>query len=154
MGDATEETTPTAVLRQVERYHFRANFPGTSVPEVALDESVPTGTGRGPNPVQDLALAVGHCLSSTLTSTLERAHVAVGPMRTTVWTSMGRNPSGRTRVQGLRVRIEVAVTDPNAADRFAHSVEIFEDYCPVTGAVRQGIPTTVTVVAPTAGAVG
>jgi uncharacterized OsmC-like protein len=145
MSAPSDAAPPTTVLDQVERFRFEASFPGTTLTKLTLDEPVPTGTGSGPDPVQDLAVAVGHCLSSTLASSLERAHVATGRIRTSVWTTMGRNANGRLRVVGLRVTIEAAPIDPSDRDRFARCVEVFEEYCPVTGAVRQAIPTAVEV---------
>lgn len=145
MAATSETSEPTAVLDQVEHYRFDATFPGAPLGPLTLDEPAPTGTGTGPNPVQDLAVAVGHCLSSTLVSTLERARVGATRLRTSVWTTMGRNANGRLRVVGLRVLIETGPRESAERDRFAHCVEIFEDYCPVTGAVRQAIPTSVEV---------
>jgi organic hydroperoxide reductase OsmC/OhrA len=127
-------------LTQVERYEFSATYGGEPFPAATVDEAPPVGKNAGPNPVQTLALAVGHCMSSTLVSTLERAHVAVAPIRTTVWATVGRNERGRLRVQGLRVEIRTRPLDEADRPRFDHCLEIFEDFCTVSGAVRAGIP--------------
>jgi organic hydroperoxide reductase OsmC/OhrA len=82
---------------------------------------------------------VGHCLSSTLFNTLERSHVRASPIRATVTITFGRNGAGRKRVVGLDARIECAPLDESDRERFDRCVAIFEDYCTVTGSVREGI---------------
>lgn len=128
-----------AELEQVERYEFTVRFPSSPHPPLAVDEPAPTGTNRGPNPTQVLAAAVGHCMSSTLFSTLERAHVPATPFHTTVRVTVGRNANGRRRVLGMDVTIEAAPLNEGDRDRFEHCVSIFEDFCTVSGAVREGV---------------
>jgi len=127
-------------LEQVERYCFTVKFADAPFPAVTVDEPPPVGEDRGPNPVQSLAMAVGHCMSSTLVNTLERAHVRVTPVRTTVRATLGVNEKGRRRVRGLRVEIATQPVDEADRERFDHCVEIFADFCTVSGAVREGIP--------------
>jgi uncharacterized OsmC-like protein len=131
---------PLVELVQVEKFEFEATFPGARYPGLTVDESPPAGHDAGPNPTRSLCLAVGHCMSSTLTNTCDRAHVRIRPIRTTVRATVGRNDKGRWRVQQLEVEIDTGPVD--AADRaaFDHCVEIFPDYCTVSGSVRQGIP--------------
>lgn len=126
-------------LTQVEKYRFTIEFVEAPFPGLTLDEPPPAGGDAGPNPVQSLATAVGHCMSSTLVNTLERAHVAVAPIRTTVRATIGVNERGRRRVRELRVEIHTHPLDEADRSRFDHCVEIFEDFCTVSGAVREGI---------------
>jgi uncharacterized OsmC-like protein len=135
-------------LTQVERFEFEATFPGAAYGPLTVDEAAPIGHDHGPNPVRTLALSVGHCMSSTLVSTCERAHVPILPVRTVVRATVGRNEKGRLRVQLLEVNLTTAPRDAADADRFAHCVEIFPDFCTVSGAVRQGVTIAHRVVAP------
>jgi|HubBroStandDraft_1064217.scaffolds.fasta_scaffold01452_12 uncharacterized OsmC-like protein len=126
-------------LTQVEKYRFTIEFADAPFPGTTLDEPPPVGGDAGPNPVQSLAQAVGHCMSSTLVNTLGRARIAVTPLKTTVTATVGTNERGRRRVRELHVEIH---TQPvNEADRpqFDRCVEIFADYCTVSGAVREGV---------------
>jgi uncharacterized OsmC-like protein len=135
------EFSPVQVeVDQVDRYRFQVTYPETPLAPLTVDEPVPVGAGTGPDPGRALAGAVGHCLSTTLYNTLERSRVRATPIRTTVTLRFGRNAAGRKRVIGLAVRIECAPLDEADRDRFNRSVAIFEDYCTVTGSVRQGIP--------------
>jgi uncharacterized OsmC-like protein len=127
-------------LEQIVRYEFQAQFADAPFPGITVDEPPPVGGDRGPNPVQSLALAVGHCMSSTLVNTLERAHVRVTPIRTTVRVTVGVNDQGRRRVRHVGVEITTSPLDEADRGRFDRCVEIFSDFCTVSGAVRVGIP--------------
>ncbi len=70
------------------------------------------------------------------------------PIRSTVTVGLGRNARGRKRVLSLTVRLECQPLDEENRTRFDRSVEVFEDYCTVTGAVREGIRVGTTVGAP------
>jgi len=126
-------------LTQVEKYQFKVEFVAARYPGITVDEPPPVGLDQGPNPVQTLAMAVGHCMCSTLTSTLDHAHVRVSPIHATVSASVGVNERGRRRVQHLQVEIFTRPIDEADRSRFEHCVEIFPDFCTVSGAVRQGI---------------
>jgi uncharacterized OsmC-like protein len=136
------ETEIVVSLTQEQNYRFHAEFEGPVVPPVTLDEPAPTGGSAGPSPAQSLAVAVGHCMSSTLFSCCQRSHVAVRPMRTTVRPVFGRNDRGRLRVVRLDVSIHVEPVDLADAPKVRHCLEIFEDLCPVSGAVRDGAKIT------------
>jgi len=127
-------------LTQLEKYQFKVDFADAPFPSITTDEPPPVGEDRGPNPVQALAMAVGHCMSSTLVSTLDRAHVRVTPIRTTVRATVGVNDKGRRRVQKLEVEIFTQPIEEVDRSRFDHCVEIFPDFCTVSGAIREGIP--------------
>jgi uncharacterized OsmC-like protein len=138
---------PHAELEQVERYEFMVRFPSAPYGPITVDEAPPIGGSHGPYPIESLAMAVGHCMSSTLVNSLERAHVPVSPVRATVHVEVGKNEQGRERVRQLRVQIEAAPLDEADRSRFDRCVEIFADYCTVSGAVREGIPIEHLVVA-------
>jgi uncharacterized OsmC-like protein len=126
-------------LQQVEKYRFTVTFLEAPFPGLTVDEPPPQGGDQGPNPVQALAMAVGHCMSSTLVNTLERSHVRATPLRTTVRATVGVNEKGRSRVRHLGVEIRTQPLDEADRGRFERCVEIFPDYCTVSGAVREGI---------------
>jgi organic hydroperoxide reductase OsmC/OhrA len=126
-------------LVQVENYQFTVSFAGATFPALTVDEPPPVGNGRGPSPVQALAMAVGHCMSSTLLNTLERAHVRVSPVHTEVRATIGVNENGRRRVRALQVEIRTQPIEESDRSRFDRCVEIFADFCTVSGAVRDGV---------------
>lgn len=124
---------------QADRYRFELRYPGTSLAAAVVDEGPPLGGGAGPDPARALAGAVGHCLSSTLFNTLERSRIPSTPIRAKVRLEFGRNARGRKRVAGLTVEIDCAPVNPADRERFDRAVSIFEDYCTVTGSVREGV---------------
>lgn len=132
-------------LAQVEQYEFTVAFADAPFPGLTVDESPPAGRDRGPNPTQALAMAIGHCMSSTLVHTLARARVPVAPLKTTVRATIGPNAQGRRRVRELHVEIRTRPLDEADRARFEECVAIFSEFCTVSGAVREGVPIVHTV---------
>jgi uncharacterized OsmC-like protein len=132
---------PSAVveLRQEEEFRYEARYPGAAFGPVIVDEPAPTGGGTGPSPTQILATAVGHCMSSTLYDCFRRAHVPVRGIVTTVRTHTQRNDRGRLRVRRIEVDLRCEPVRPEDRERVDRCLEVFADYCPVSGAVRDGV---------------
>lgn len=130
-------------LTREERYRFDVRFEGKPFPSLRVDEATPPGDGTAPNPEAMLAAAVGQCLSSSLLFCLERSHVGAGRVKTSVRPTVARNEKGRWRVEGIDVRIDLALDDPADGPRLERCREIFEDFCVVTESVRRGVPVRV-----------
>lgn len=127
-----------------EGYRFNADFGLPGVALMTLDEPPPLGGGAGPNPARVLALAVANCLASSLLFCLRKARIEPHGMTATAEGEMARNERGRLRVS----RIDVTLSPRVAAEdepRMRRCLEIFEDFCPVTAAVRQGLEVNVAV---------
>ncbi len=58
--------------------------------------------------------------------------------------TLARNEQGRLRVTGVDVTLRPAVAATDIS-RMGRCVEVFEDFCPVTAAVRQSVPVAVSV---------
>lgn len=131
-------------LDRLDGYRFRTQFGLPGVPDLLVDEPPPLGAGAGPNPARLLAAAVGDCLSASLVFCLARSHVEIARLSTKVVGTYRRNERGRLRIGRLDAAIEIDVpgSDP---ERLKRCLALFEDYCTVTGSVRQGIEVTVTV---------
>lgn len=125
-------------------FRFLVDFDEDGVAPLLMDEPAPLGTGDGPNAARVLAAAVGNCLSASMLFCLQRAHIDVRGMHTTVAASLGRNDAGRVRIQGIDVRIEPLV-DAAQQPRMRRCLELFEDFCVVTQSVRAGIDVGVRV---------
>jgi organic hydroperoxide reductase OsmC/OhrA len=134
-----------SVSLNLERgYRFEAEFGVPGLPSLILDEPAPLGDGTGPNPARLLAVAVADCLASSLLFCLRKAHIEAGGMAASAVATLGRNEKGRLRVTSIDVTLKPSVA---AADvpRMGRCLEIFEDFCTVTAAVRQGVHVRVTV---------
>ena len=127
-----------------EGYEFSVDFEQEGVPDLLTDEPPPLGEGGGPNPARLLAAAVGNCMSASLKFCLDRAHLELEDLKTTVDGTIVRNERGRLRIGSLRVRLEPTL-DPADLERIGRCLEVFEDFCIVGQSVRQGIDVAVEV---------
>jgi organic hydroperoxide reductase OsmC/OhrA len=127
-----------------EGFQFDVEFDGDKMPNLLMDEPPPAGSDEGPNAARVLGAAVGNCLSASLLFCLRRARVEVDGMRTTVRGVIRRNEQGRFRVERIEVRIATAVP-PDDQARIDRCLSLFEDFCIVSGSVRQGIEIDVEV---------
>lgn len=140
----TEEMRFDVSLVLENGYRFSGDFGLPGVAPVVLDEAPPLGGGEGPNPARVLALAVANCLSSSLLFCLRKARIEVGGMTATAEGEMTRNERGRFRVSRIDVTLSPHVS-PDDEPRMRRCLDIFEDFCPVTAAVREGIEVNVAV---------
>ncbi len=143
MSQSIEKTSRTTLARE-EGYRFRVRFDREGMPDLTTDESPPLGEGKGPNPSRLLATAVGNCLAASLLFCLGKARLSLDGMEAEVLTDFTRNDAGRLRIGGIRVRLLPHWTE-EAAAKARRCLEIFEDFCVVTHAVRNGVPVTITV---------
>jgi len=144
-----EERRFHVALSRAAGFTFDAHFDNDAWSAVTLDEPVPIGEGNGPNASRMLGVAVGHCLASSLLFCLGKARVTVNDLDVQVDGVVTRNEQGRMRITELQVKI-VPTVPADAQERMQRCLELFEDFCIVTGSVRKGIPVEVTVT-PTTG---
>ncbi len=125
-------------------YQFDAKFDSPGIPHLRIDETPPIGDGAGPSPARLLATAVGHCLASSALYCLRKARIDVLDMTVVVRGEMVRNDAGRLRVGRLAVQLAPRVAERDV-ERMKRCLQIFEDFCVVTGAVRDGVTVDVDV---------
>ena len=144
MPEKDETNSYSIIVERVDDFEFRVQFDKPEFPELTLDEPSPLGQDKGPNATRVLAAAIGNCLSASLMFCLQRSKLVVDSLQAEVTPTTARNEEGRWRVHHVDVKIltKTAEEDPR---RFQRCVEIFENYCIVTAAVRQGIPVNVEV---------
>ena len=125
-------------LERTRDFQFQVNFDQEGVPALITDELPPLGEGKGPSPSRLLAAAVANCLAASLLFCLRKSRIEPQQLRAVVQGEMVRNEKGRLRIREMRVRIEPALDDADAA-RIARCADIFQDFCIVTESVRDGI---------------
>jgi uncharacterized OsmC-like protein len=130
-------------LELIDRYRFNVSFEKSGA-ELLMDEPEPLGDGAGPNASAVLSAAIGNCLSASLLFCLRKARIDPSGVKTTVRTQIDRNESGRLRVVASRVEIELETGEE--PERLSRCLALFEDFCLVTQAVRDGIEVDVTVI--------
>jgi len=134
----------TVTLTLDRNYQFDADLDLPGVASMRVDEPPPIGDGAGPSPTRMLATSIGHCLASSALYCLRKARIDVESMTAKVDGEMTRTESGRLRVGSLSVVLLPVVAKADIR-RMRRCLDIFEDFCVVTGAVREGLPVDVTV---------
>ena len=133
-----EREESKTVVELVRDYVFRATFSGTDA-VLLMDKPSPLGTLIGPNASRMLSAAVGNCLSVSLAFCLRKSKVDLQGIRTEVAPIVERDSEGFWRVIRLAAKIRVEVAESTEPSRLQRCLEIIENYCDVTGAVRSGI---------------
>ncbi len=131
-------------LHQEAGLRFRVQFDGTDVPNLLTDEAPPAGEGKGPSPSDLLAAAVGNCLGASFLFCLTKARVGISGLDADVEVGYTRNAAGRLRIAEIRVHL-ILQSVPEAPERARRCAELFEDFCLVTNAVRNGVPVVVNI---------
>ncbi|MCH8821821.1 OsmC family protein [Patescibacteria group bacterium] len=131
-------------LERIDGYEFETTFDMEGVKLLILDEPKPLGKARGPNAARLLGAAVGNCLSASLLFCLEKFRVGVKSISTEVIGTIKRLEGGRMRVAKLEVDISID-TEGDEPKRIGKCLSKFEDYCVVTGSIRDGIDVQVSV---------
>ncbi|MDG6939074.1 MAG: OsmC family protein [Nitrososphaerota archaeon] len=130
---------PKVTLELREGYAFRVGFEGVKDGTFLMDEPAPLGGQLGPNASQMLAAALANCLSASLLFCLRKGRVGVAGMEAEAEAVTERNEDGLLRVSRVKVRLSPRFEGMPDEARTKKCAEIFERYCVVTAAVREGI---------------
>jgi uncharacterized OsmC-like protein len=137
------EKQVSVTLTRLNNYEFKVAFE-PSGQELLMDEPEPLGGGHGPNAAKVLSAAIGNCLSASLLFCLQKTRADVKDVKTTVTTHIDRNENNRLRAQYSDVVIQVEL-DGDDEKKLGRCIDLFEDFCIVTAAVRKGIEVNVSV---------
>lgn len=135
----------TIELEQLQGYEFKVSFDLDGVDDLLVDEPVPLGQGRGPNPSRLIAAAAANCLSASLLYCVSKNAPPAGSISATADCVLERNAKGRLRIGRIAVRLKVA-GELEQAVRMKRCLDLFEDFCVVTASLREGFPIDVSVV--------
>ncbi|MEM3267545.1 MAG: OsmC family protein [Conexivisphaerales archaeon] len=141
----SEEVPPKVVIELQEGYTFKVSFPGAKNDTFLMDEPPPLGQLNGPNASRVLSAAIANCLSASLLFCLRKGRVNVKKIITEAEPEVKRNKDGYWRVVRVNVKIYPEFDGDVDKDRVSRCLDIFENYCVVTGAVREGIDVNVDV---------
>jgi uncharacterized OsmC-like protein len=125
-------------------YAFTVDFDTPGIAPITIDETPPLGAGPGPNPARVLGAAVGSCLGASLLFCLRKSRIDVRGLRVAVGGTIERNERGRLRIGEIKVRLAPDVP-ADQRERMSRCLEIFEDFCIVTGSVREGVAVAVEI---------
>ncbi len=140
-----EAEKPKVRLKLQNGYEFKVSFPGTQSEGFVMDEPAPLGNLKGPNASRVLAASVANCLSASLLFCLKKSRIEVEDIETEAEPTTLRNEEGYWRVRQIDVSIKAKLREPADGDKVKRCLELFEKYCVVTGAVREGLPVNIKV---------
>ena len=93
----------------------------------------------GPNPSRMLGLALLGCLSASFIFCLKKKNLTLDDLKAEAELTIARNEKGFWRVMKVDVDINIKISDPVTHKRADQCKKMFEQYCIVTQAVREGI---------------
>jgi uncharacterized OsmC-like protein len=131
-------------LDSIQDFEFRVKLNAEEFNEIVVDEPRPVGRGKGPNPGQLLAAAVGGCLSASFLFCARKLRLGVRGLHTNVSVTHARNEKGRLRIGKIEVEIDPRIQEPDE-QKLQRCLDLYEDYCVVTQSVRKGLDVAVTV---------
>jgi len=141
----SEPLKPKVKVKLIKGYQFMVTFPGVKGEGFEMDEPAPLGELDGPNASRVFAASIANCLSSSLLFCLSRSKVWVDDMETDAEPTVERDEGGYWRVKKVDVSIRAELHEPADRDRVNRCLEIFENYCVVSGGLRKGIEVGVSV---------
>ena len=132
-------------IELVQGYRFRVSFPDEDRTTLFMDEPSPLGGSKGPNASKVLAASIANCLCASLLFCLQKARIELDGIRAEAEPILSRNKYGYWRVTKVSVNIFPSFKSDESRQRAKRCLEIFENYCVVTSAVRSGITVDVAV---------
>jgi len=119
---------------------FKCELGDIKVEECYIDDTNKDEVNMlGPNPSRLIGLAVIGCLSSSFIFCLKKRDFTLDNLKAEAEVIIGRNDKGFWRVKKINVNIDVKIDDPETRKRADQCRKMFEQYCIVTQAIREGI---------------
>lgn len=131
-------------IKLAETMIFRCELGEIKVEDCYIDEQHKKEPEMwGPNPSRMLGVAILGCLSASFIFCLKKKDFTIEDLKANAEVTIGRNEKGFWRVQKIDVDIKPRIDTPEMRRRADRCRKMFEDYCIVTQAVREGIQVNV-----------
>jgi len=140
----SEEGRFTIHLEQQEDYQINVRFDWKKAADLLMDEPPPLGETSGPNAARLLAAAAANCLSASLLHCLAKEEPPANSLKSEATCVMIRNEKKRLRIGRMEVKL-IVNEELTGSKRLGRCKELFEDFCIVSGSIRDGIPIRVSV---------
>ncbi len=136
----TEGLKTKVGLTLEEEMIFKCDLGEMKVKDCYIDEAHKDEVDMlGPNPSRMLGMAILGCLSASFIFCLKKRNLSVDDLKAEAEVTIARNQKGFWRVKKIDVNIDVKIDDPETRKRADQCRKMFEQYCVVTQAVREGI---------------
>ena len=136
----TEGLKTKVGLTLEEEMIFKCDLGEMKVKDCYIDEAHKDEVDMlGPNPSRMLGMAILGCLSASFIFCLKKRNLTIDDLKAEAEVTIARNQKGFWRVKKIDVNIDVKIDDPETRKRADQCRKMFEQYCAVTQAVREGI---------------
>jgi organic hydroperoxide reductase OsmC/OhrA len=136
----SEGMKPKVSITLEEEMIFRCDLGNMNVKDCYIDDTHKDEVDMlGPNPSRLLGLALLGCLSASFIFCLKKKNLTLDDLNATAELTIARNNKGFWRVMKVDVDINIEISDPITRKRADQCKKMFEQYCVVTQAVREGI---------------
>lgn len=136
----TEGLKTKVGLTLEEEMIFKCDLGEMKVKDCYIDEAHKDEVDMlGPNPSRMLGMAILGCLSASFIFCLKKRNLTIDELKAEAEVTIARNQKGFWRVKRIDVNIDAKIDDPETRKRADQCRKMFEQYCTVTQAVREGI---------------
>lgn len=140
----SEETKTKVGIRLEKDMIFRCDMGEMALKDCYIDETNQEEADMwGPNPAKLLGMALLGCLSASFIFCLKKRKLSVDELKAEAEVIIGRNEKGFIRVKKINVNITSKIDALASRKRADQCRKMFENYCTVTAAVREGIEVNV-----------
>ena len=140
----SEEVKTKVGLKLEKDMIFKCDMGKMTVKDCFIDETNQEEADMwGPNPSRLLGMALLGCLSASFIFCLKKRNFSIDDLKAEAEVIIGRNNKGFLRVKKVNVEISSKIDDPDVRKRADQCKKMFENYCTVTAAVREGIEVNV-----------
>jgi organic hydroperoxide reductase OsmC/OhrA len=144
-GEQTEVRGFQFEMEWIDHLAFNVKWDFYESPDLFMDEPPSMGgSGGGPNAARMIVAGVANCLSASLAFCLQKSRVDVRAFKVRCHGELSRNERGRLRLSYIRIEPVVDMPEEDLK-RLDRCLGMFEDFCVVTEAVRNGIPVDINV---------
>jgi uncharacterized OsmC-like protein len=146
MGDEKEQMRDFSFeMDWMEDLAFNVKWDFYDAPDLYMDEPPSMGgSGKGPNAARTIVAAVANCLSASLVFCLQKSRADPKDVKVRCYGQLTRNEQGRLRLTYIKIEPVVTLPDDDLK-KLERCLGMFEDFCIVTSAVRDGIDVDVQV---------
>ena len=140
----SEETKTKVGIRLEKDMIFRCDMGEMALKDCYIDETNQEEADMwGPNPAKLLGMALLGCLSASFIFCLKKRKLSVDDLKAEAEVIIGRNEKCFIRVKKINVNITSKIDALASRKRADQCRKMFENYCTVTAAVREGIEVNV-----------
>ncbi len=135
-----EDSKPKVGISLERDMIFKCDLGDMNVKDCFIDDTHQEEADMlGPNPSRLLGLALLGCLSASFIFCLKKKELTVDDLKAEAELTIARNEKGFWRVKKVDVNLNITINDPETRKRADRCKKMFEQYCIVTQAVREGI---------------